>query len=492
MNEQQRHGDADASKTGQRGRPGKRLKRLSATEIVRRSERQRPAIARATALGPRDGTDDQPKLEAPTLDLDPRDGAGEVIAHPSMGATTTADDGAGADDAPPSSTGRNATERTEVRSEAPERGPRQMTIWESAEDAEVIAGWMTASTRRDRLEKEQDAEPNEARDAHWCVVTTNPVLDTETRRAPLRNLTTRDDLHLVQQVRPAVLDLVLEHRFQSEESDRRLVALGIRFGVWTLTKTVDGEFDPFRDLTEDRITGFVRATGQHLSPGSRDSYAAALRRLAAGPVIRHRSERRKAPAPLPRAVENGLWEAADGYRPTSWQHQEAKTLLALSFGAGASSEEINLVAPEDVIATRESGSLRVSVRLLRKKTWVRDVPVLEPRYAEWLADRAAQVAGHAYLFKPERASRRNAVNSATRRLAETNHAFERFEPNAARNTWAVTWLQAGVPFPAWANAAGIGPGTHLPADLLAHLPTPDPAEVEAAFRRAALRRARGR
>ncbi|WP_125037008.1 hypothetical protein [Nocardioides sp. LS1] len=495
MTEQQRDNSQDAPKSHQGSKTGSRLKRLSAAEIARRAERQRPAIARAgergrTARPAR--TDEQPELETPPA-VDAPEGAAVVVTHPAVALTTKVDgddNGAG----PLASIARSDVKTAMVSREASQTGPRQMTIWETAEDAEVIEGWVAASTRRDRLEDEADTE--EAGDteaggggavAGWRVVTPCSEVDPAVRRTRLRNLTTRDDLHLVQQVRAAVLDLVLEHPHQSGEADRRLVALGIRFGVWTLAKTADGEFDPFRDLTEDRITRFVRDAGPHLSPGSRDSYAAALRRLAAGPTIRHRSSRREAAAPLPRAVEDGLWAAADAYAVTSRQHTDAKTLLALSFGAGAMAEEINIVAPEDVLVGRHHGDIRVSVRLVRDKTWVRDVPVLQSRYADWLAARATQVAGHAYLFKPDRVSRRNALNSTTRRLAETNRAFERFRLNAARNTWAVTWLRAGVPFAEWANAAGVGPGTHLPTDLLAHLPTPGPDQVEAAFRCAALR-----
>lgn len=495
MTEQQRHNSQDAPKSRHGSKTVKRLKRLSAAEIARRAERQRPAIARA---GDRGGsarqapTDERPELETPVA-IDAPEGAA-VLTHPAVALVTavdTDDQGCG----PSGSAARSDVTTAMVSREASQTGPRQMTIWETAEDAEVIAGWVSASTRRDRLEQREAAEQGDNEDtstAGWRVVTPDSAVDPAVRRTRLRNMTTRDDLHLVQQVRSAVINLVLEHPHQSEEADRRLLALGIRFGVWTLTKTPDGDFDPFRDLTEDRITRFVRDAGQHLSTGSQDTYAAALRRLAAGPVIRHQGQRRKAVAPLPPAVEEGLWTAADTYSAASWQHQEAKTLLALSFGAGATSEEINLVAPDDVLVHRGPGALRVSVRLMREKTWVRDVPVLQPRYADWLAGRAAQVAGHAYLFKPERVSRRNAVNSATKRLAETNHAFERFRLNAARNTWAVTWLQAGVPFAEWANAAGVGPGTHLPTDLLAYLPTPEPSDVEAAFRRAALRAPNGR
>lgn len=470
-------------------KPATKLTRLSAAQVARRTERQKPRIASGRPMPgastglttAREGTPgpEHPR-DADTLDIAP------AIASPTEAAITP--DRRNAATMPARSVA--------VFVPATTVGPRQMTVWEDAEDAEVIAGWVLASSRKDAPEWRASA----AFDDEWAdpvgsrAPTPSPGgPDRDARLASLRHLTTRDDPYLVQKVRLAVVDLVLEHRFVSEETDRRLAHHGIRFGVWSLARTSDGEFDPFRDLTEDRIAGFVRDAGAHLSDGSRATYAAALRRLAAGPTIRHTGQRRKAVAPLPKRIEDGLWAAADAFHPHSWQHQEAKTLLSLTFGAGAMPAEINLAAPDDVLlgglrSTSPAGSgsgLEVSVRLMRATGWIRDVPVLDERYATWLATRAAQVAGQTYLFKPERRSRKDAINATTRRLAQVNSAFERFDLPAARNTWAVAALAAGVPFAEWALAAGVRPGTHLPTDLLAYLPTPDPAQIEAAFRRVA-------
>lgn len=469
-------------------KPATPLTRLSSEQVARRTERQRPRIASdrpvpsnspglATAAEATEGPDHPRAADAPAIApvIEPPTEASIAPERPNV-ATTSVRSG-------------------ELFAPATSVGPRQMTVWEDAADAEVIAGWVLASSRKDALEWRAGA----AIEDEWADAAgsrTPPVgLDLDARRAYLRDLTTRDDSYLVQQVRLAIVDLVLEHRFVSEETDRRLAHHGIRFAVWSLARTSDGEFDPFRDLTEDRIASFIRDAGAHLSDGSRATYAAALRRLAAGPTIRHTGQRRKAVAPLSKRIEDGLWAAADAFRPDSWQHQEAKTLLSLTFGAGAMPAEINLAAPDDVLldgprfistAGFVSG-LAVSVRLIRPQHAIRDVPVLDERYATWLATRAAQVTGQTYLFKPDRRSRKDAINATTRRLAQLNSAFERFDLPAARNTWAVAALAAGVPFAEWALAAGVGPGTHLPTDLLAYMPTPDRARVEAAFRRTAMR-----
>ena len=479
---------------GGRPKAKRSLTHLSASQIAQRVERQQPMIARSRAKSPQQPGD-------PT--------APRPIAVAEYDAEQPSETGqqarGGTDDL--NASGRHAATREGPAWNRPENvtapsasgprvvptGPRQMTIWEDSDDAAVIAGWVAASTRErpassvadTPILNRQAGDASTATETTWRIVPVDRVVDEETRRLRLQTVTTHDDLHLVQRVRPAVDDLVLEHPYIDDETDGRLLRLGIRFGVWSLSKTTDGEFDPFRDLTEDRIFGFVAHAG--VSAGSGGTYAAALRRLAAGPSNRHRGERRKAPAPTPRRVEEGLWAAADALAPTSWRHQEAKTLLALTFGAGALSEEINVVAPDDVVVDTCGERPRVRVRLVRNRTWVRDVPVVDVRYADWLASRAAQLAGQTYLFKPDRASRRNAVNATSALLSETNQAFDRFSVSAARSTWAVTWLRAGVSFAAWASAAGVGPGTHMPTDLLAYFPTPDTAEVDAEFRRSALR-----
>lgn len=368
---------------------------------------------------------------------------------------------------------------------------RQMTVWEDREDdlgADVLAGWIEASTRRPHQGVAAPVDTVDAGAACYRIGATRHRLTAEERRAHLMQVGTRDDPHLIKRVRPAVVDLVLEHPYMSEEADNRLTALGIRFGVWSMTRTADGAFDPYRDLTADRISAFARDVGRHLSAGSVASYKSALRRIAAGPAQPDRSARRTAVEPHSRMVEDGLWIAAESFHPLSWRHGEAKTLLAATFGAGAMPAEINRLAPDDVLIGTASTEPRVSLRLTRDRTWeTRDVPVVEVRYAEWLAARADQFAGQTYLFKPEVIKRRNAINATKGALAQSNAAFERYDLPAARNAWAVRWLKIGIPFEVWAKAAGINPGTHLPTDLLPFLPTPSTDDIERAFRRAALR-----
>lgn len=440
---------------------------LSPADIQRRQIRAMPAIARQREVSgdADDATADT--SHTAVLPLPPR-----ATARPARTAPTTA--------GMPTRESSAATE------------PRQMTVWEEREDeleVEVIAGWVAATTRNPRATGDDSADQQTSDDAATHrIAASRHGIDPADRHRALMRLRTRDDLHLIQRVRPAVVNLIMEHPFVSEEADSRLIALGIRFGVWSLPRTADGEFDPYRDLTADRISSFVRDAGRHLSTGSKGSYASALRRLAAGPVNPDRGERRTAVEPHTAVVEDGLWSAAESFQIDSWRHGEAKTLLATTFGAGAMPAEINRLAPEDVLIDETGPSVRVSLRLTRDRTWeVRDVPVVEPRYAEWLVGRARQFAGHTYLFKPDVIERRNAINSTRRALARANAAFERFDLPAARNAWAARWLSVGLPFEVWAKAAGIASGTHLPTDLLAFLPTPTPDDIETAFRRAALR-----
>lgn len=453
---------------------------LSPEEIGRRQTRALPAIARA-----QQATDSTP-ASPDTPGAPSADGRGGDLAAV---LTLRTADNAG-------TVGGDAL-MTWNRHPSPASEPRQMTIWEDREgdvDADVVAGWVAAATRKppepdaDSTDAAADADAEDA--AAFRIWGTRHRIDPAERRQTLMRLTTRDDQHLIQRVRPAVVNLIVEHPFVSQEADSRLTALGIRFGVWSLPRTSDGAFDPYRDLTEHRISAFVRDAGRHLSTGSRASYASALRRLAAGPASTDRGARRTAVEPHSQVVEDGLWTAADAFHPSTWRHGEAKTLLAATFGAGAIPAEINNLAPEDVLVDDTGASLRVSLRLTRVRTWeTRDVPVIEPRYAKWLADRAQQFAGQTHLFKPEVVKRRNAINSTRRALAAANAAFERYDLPAARNTWAARWLSIGIPFEVWAKAAGIAPGTHLPTDLLAFLPTPTPGDIDTAFRRAALRMA---
>lgn len=485
---------AGVSKASKRPR-----KRLSPAEIARKRERQLPAIARTPAdhpASPAQAAQTVREVEAMPVTVI-GDASDELVLAssfaPSVAPTAEPSDGP---------IGRPVDVRVEAavelldepvldRDPAPATTMWQPTLWEGNEDPAVVEEWVAATaivypiiddeaTSDASAASAVDTENTVARagEAGRRIQSVADVVDQVERRATLSTLTVQHHAHLVPQVRAAVVDLVMEHRHVSVEADKHMTWLGIRFGIWSLTKTADGVFNPYRDLTEDRISGYLRYLGSSVSEASKDSYGSGLRRLAAGPPQRRVGKRRVAVAPHTRGAEDGFWTAADAYHPHSLEHTEAKTLFAANFGAGALPEEVNVLAPGDVLA---AGG-RVSLRLTRDATDSRVVPVAEDRYAHWLADRAAQLRGERYLFQPGRASRRNAVNATTRRLRESNAIFERYSTSAARNAWFARLLSAGIPFQVACVVAGISVGTHLPTDMLPHLPVPDPADIEAVIR----------
>jgi hypothetical protein len=451
----------------------KKRKRLSPAEIAQRREQRQPGIARAKAAETAPVRAADQASEAPTIPADmPPEPSGNLRVAPVV---------------------ELVYEAVLDRDPAPATTVRQMTLWENHEDPDVVAEWAAATAIVHPIdgdavdESEADTGAGDGQDTgsgaargrgkgRLRLVT--DVAGQAERRSILSALTVQYDAHLVPDVRPAVVDLVMEHPRVSAEADKHMTWLGIRFGIWSLTKTADGVFDPYRDLTENRINGYLRYLGSSVSEASKDSYASGLRRLAAGPPQRRVGKRRIAVAPHTVRAEDGFWTAADVYDPHSVEHTEGKTLLAATFGAGALPEEVNLLDPRDVLVARG----RVSLRLRRDPLDSREVPVTEDRYAHWLVDRAVQLRGERFLFQPRRASRRNTVNATTSRLRQTNAIFERYSTSAARNAWFARLLTAGIPFQIACTAAGVGPGTHLPTDLLPHLPVPDPADIEAVIR----------
>lgn len=377
---------------------------------------------------------------------------------------------------------------------------RQMVVWEHLTDQTAVESWLAAVTPLTPESTGSDLPAAGVRDsptglagpaaeslaggegALWRVTTTAPALTREERLRCLATYMTRvgrGDPNVVLAVLEAaamVAGLVVEFPYVSLDADRWLLSLGARFGAWVMDRTIDGTYDAYRDLTENHIAAFV---GQlPVTTGTKSTYTAALRRLAAGPTRAHVGSRRMAQPPYLPVLEATLWAVACGVDPHSWRHHASKTLLAVTFGTGASAAELVGLEPGDVLVLSD-GSVRI--RLARRGMWVRDVPVTNPDYAGYLAERAEDLAGHPWLFRPERSARPNTCNATVTNLAKTVPIFKGFDPRRARNTWAVNALAAGIPFAAWCHAAGVGPGTHLPTDLLPHLPAASPDDVAAAF-----------
>lgn len=445
--------------------PGKkrRLTRLSAAEIARREQRARPRIAQTPSV---------PEEVGSTTGLTgPTSGPRTLTCSPGR---TVDLPGSTVETAPPE------PERV-VFSQVPAREPaaatvvRQLTVWENNDDPAVIAEWVAATAI---AHPATPKAPEVTEDASSQRPAATPPTERDTRRAALNQLTVQHNSHLVPEVRDAIVGLVLEHRHVSTQADEYMTRLGIRFAIWCMSKTPDARFDPFRDITEDRIATYMRYLGSSVSEASKSSYTAGLRRLAAGPQQPRTGKRRVAVEPHERRAEDGFWVAADGFHHTGIEHREAKTMLAATFGAGALTEEVNYLAPEDVLV--EGG--RVALRLVRDKMVARDVPITNLRYADWLMDRAAQLAGERFLFQPTRGERRNAFNVATTRVRRANAIFERFNATAARNAWFQHLLVNGVPFHIACAAAGVAPGTHLPTDLLAYAPPVKAIDIEQAVR----------
>ncbi|MFC7500930.1 hypothetical protein [Nocardioides sp. GCM10030258] len=309
--------------------------------------------------------------------------------------------------------------------------------------------------------------------ADYAICGTPPISDTQ-RRSTLQSTASKGPTAGLAAVKPQVIDLILKLEYRSPVSDRALLAIGIAYALWARNRTGDGEFRPDRDLNELMIRDFLKQGKQEVTERTRGTYALQLRRLhRQGAVRQTKFARTPASAPYTYPERSTLWEAANAL--DTWQGEEARTMLALAFGAGCMSEEIHTMRAHQVDARRG----RVVVQIARKH-WVRDVPVYGAE-ARWLLERSREMAPGHFLFRPTVGRRANAISDLVWRLAKHTSAFNDFKIVRARHTWMRDALVAGVPFPAVAQAGGVGAASNLLADLIPYMPDLTPIEIVRAF-----------
>lgn len=278
-------------------------------------------------------------------------------------------------------------------------------------------------------------------------------------------------------VKGTVVDLVMAIPYRGYESDRSLMTAGVAFGRWCLSASRDGCFVPSRDLNQDAIEAYLRMEKGEVTAATRRTYVSQLRRLARGGSPRHKAVvATQAAAPYSDKVRGQLWAAACNNLP-DWMSVEMRTLLALTFGAGCSSKEVVKLRAEDVTRVAQ----RTMVTVVNRDTGeVREVPVYN-QYGAWLNERFRALDPQDLLFYGSLKSRRNTVNSLVQRSTRHANVFEGFRVSSARNTWLRNILQAGVPFHAACQVAGIGPDSTLPTNMLPYMAAVTGTDVRRIF-----------
>lgn len=342
---------------------------------------------------------------------------------------------------------------------------------------------LQGSTRDRSTESASSALPavplTAAKDEHsgnvWSITSAGRI-NHESRADFLANVWPtgrRQDLEIV---RPIIVSLVLDTDVTSTESLRSLLGRGCHFASWCLSNTPDGRFDPERDLTEDRIQDFRVHALTDLMASSQGTYMSALRQLGTNAPKRRSLNRPAASPPYPPLVARRIWQTA--LELDDWTAEEMRTLLALTLGAGARSEEIKEMRAGQI----EAGGRQLIVCITRKHV-VREVPVYG-EYAQWLRHRVEQIAPDSHLLRPNYSNRRNVVNDLIAKASKRSNVFDGFKSVRARHTWACHYLAIGVPFNALCFTAGVGVGSNLFADLSPHLPSVTPVDARRALHRA--------
>lgn len=274
-------------------------------------------------------------------------------------------------------------------------------------------------------------------------------------------------------VKPIIIDLILKTKVTSKDSLRRMLRQGCDFAIWCRNNTRDGEFDPSRDLTEERLSDYALYAYGGLEPSTEATYMSALRAVAGNKPKRRVNGRRVAAGPYPDAIVALLWDTAMDREV--WNGIEMRTLLALSFGVGARAEEINQMRASQVERIGRSTIVNVT-----RRDVLREVPVYGD-YAQWLRTRAAQLHSDDYLFRPTVVDRSDSIGSLVRKSGPRTPVFKDFRAERARHTWVCDHLQQNIAYNVLASAADIGPGSNLFADLLPHLPYVTPTQRRRAF-----------
>lgn len=333
--------------------------------------------------------------------------------------------------------------------------------------ADVVHQQPVSATRDDRTPPKRGVAPSIEQTSAPKVAGLGRhgvVADKSGRRAALLSITPEEPAERVAVVRDTVIDLILNVPFVSYESDRGLQAVGVRFALWCLDNSADGQFVPERDLVESNLASFLNFARRTIRDSTMGTYASAVRRLGRMGHARFQGTRTVAQAPYSPRTKNAMWEAACAM--TDQVGLDLRSLLALTFGAGCRSDEVHAMRASQVDTV--NGTVVVSV--VRAGGVVRWVPVYE-EFAQWLSRRAGELEPEGYLFRPGCGVRRNATSWLVEKMGARVAVFKGFRSTRARHTWLCDLLAAGIPFHVVCHSAGLVKDSHLPADMLPYLPT---------------------
>lgn len=247
-----------------------------------------------------------------------------------------------------------------------------------------------------------------------------------------------------------------------------------RLAHWAASRKLELDRDTL--FSEATLNEFIREGLSSQSDASRGNVRAQLRRV--GEVLHGETssvERLAGADPLAPYGKEDLrrfTEWAQGQKTSAFK-RDARTILALGFGAGLSAGEIGELVREDVLV--DECGVQVVVRGPRERA----VQVLRDQETRILKALEAVEPGQ-YLIRPERGSNpKNLISNIVDRgvASELGPQTQRM-----RATWLVRHLSAGTPVAALMEAAGL---ESLKA-LTRYLPFMEPLPVEEARR--ALRR----
>ena len=280
-----------------------------------------------------------------------------------------------------------------------------------------------------------------------------------------------------------VRDLVLrvEHEPLDPLRDRHWLGTGHHF--WSWAEDNGHPTEPAALLADPFITNFVSETWEN--PRTRATHQYRLRDIAAVvfPVPRYTRIPRSAPAaPHTDEQAQAFLKDADSLVAGRYSnlktrvdlHRDVTVVLALTFGAGCTSEHVHRMRSRD-LDDRPDGLW------LSKPGAPMSIPVAEP----WAGHLRAALTGDpdAWLLSPDSTGKRNErVGKVMAKARDKEPGLCGFDCDRAAKTWQ-TALLATIGFDVVAAMCGYRPGSQLPGDLVPHLPERTLASAETLARR---------
>jgi len=244
---------------------------------------------------------------------------------------------------------------------------------------------------------------------------------------------------------------------------RNLLNALTQLALWADTHGLALEPDVL--LRPGTIDRFIVQGCAHLAKGTRTNYRTQLR--AVGREVVDPDLFPPQPVELPRTAQKPPYSPKETTAllsmaralPTPKMRRNMLALLAMGLGAGLRSQEMSCLVGTDVV-TGDDG-IAVHVPPIGDSD-PRLVPVLSP-WEEEIAALAGEAGRHP-LFLPERDGvRRHHIPNFVGRCSQTSGG-DTVSVERLRITWIVRHLEAGVPVPVLARAAGV-----LPAQLTKYL-----------------------